>query len=129
MELLPVGTLSKGSNNEKIDDTHFSFREKIFLRNQKSSMNECSPLCVCWYKNNNRKSQLRMAPKPLFPFVIWWNICWTLPQDMVSGTISYNHHSKPIKFHPHHHHLLHHFYNQHLHLQGNRRRIVESYWK
>ena len=33
MELVPVGTLSKGSNNKKIDDTHFSFREKIFLKN------------------------------------------------------------------------------------------------
>ena len=30
--MLLVGTLLKGNNNKKMDDTHFSFIEKIFLR-------------------------------------------------------------------------------------------------
>ena len=112
-----------------MDHTHFSFREKIFSRNQKSTMNDRFPM-FCFFvgiKQNSRKL-VKNGSKTIFSFcrLMEYSLA-TSSRHMANGITSCIHHNKPTEFHLHHRDLRCHYCNQHLHLQENRKSIVESY--
>ena len=82
-------------------------------------------LCLCWYKNSRKL--VKNGSKTIFSFccLMEYSLA-TSSRHMVNGTTSCNHHNKPTKFHLHHRDLCCHYRNQHLHLQKNRKSIVES---